>query len=101
VLAGDDPLRRVPPAVYVEVLTGLAVGHDRKVSCPFHADSDPSLHVYDAPERGWYCFGCERGGSIYDLAAELDGINPRGRAFLALRARLGRTFAAWTPEPPA
>jgi hypothetical protein len=30
----------------------------------------PSLHVYDTPARGWYCFGrCRRGGTIYDLAA--------------------------------
>jgi hypothetical protein len=32
-----------------------------------------------------------QGGSIYDLAAELDGLTPRGREFLALRERLRRT----------
>jgi hypothetical protein len=97
-LSSDDPLRRIPPAVYVEVLTGLAVARNRKVSCPWHEDRVPSLHVYERPEQGWYCFGCGRGGSIYDLAAELYGLRPRGREFLQLRALLSERFAAWAAQ---
>jgi CHC2 zinc finger/RepB DNA-primase N-terminal domain len=67
-LAPGDPLEAIPPPVYVEQLTGLRVGRSGKVPCPFHEDRTPSMHVYDDPERGWYCFGCGRGGSIYDLA---------------------------------
>ncbi|MCA1698595.1 MAG: hypothetical protein LC790_06695, partial [Actinobacteria bacterium] len=33
---------------------------------------------YRSPEQGWVCFGCQRGGSIYDLASLLDG-GPGGR----------------------
>ena len=99
-VAGEDPLRRIPPGVYVQALTGQSVGRDGKVSCPFHEDRTPSLHVYERPEQGWYCFGCGRGGSIYDLAAELYGLAPRGRGFLRLRLRLQRRFPEWVPTAP-
>jgi len=79
----------VAPVVYVQVLTGLRVGRDGKVSCPFHGeDRTPSLHVYEAPADGWYCYACARGGSIFDLAAEVFGLSTRGRDFTVLRRRL-------------
>jgi hypothetical protein len=90
----SDPLRRIPPDVYVRVLTGRVAGRDRKVLCPLHDDRTPSLHVYETPEQGWYCFGCGRGGSIYDLAAAIYGLAPRGTAFLRLRALLNERFSA-------
>jgi hypothetical protein len=80
-----DRLRAIPPAVYMRVLAGYAPTHGSKVSCPFHDDRQPSLHLYREPERGWYCFGCGRGRSIYDLAAGLWGRPLRGADFLALR----------------
>jgi len=41
-------------------------GHGLIGVCPFHEDSDPSLHVY--PEDGHYhCFGCGAHGDIFDL----------------------------------
>jgi hypothetical protein len=97
-LADDDPLRQVPPVVYVQALTGRAVGRDGKVACPFHPDDTPSFHAYQEPERGWYCFGCGRGGSIFDLAAEVYGLSARGRDFVELRQRLERALGAWAPE---
>jgi hypothetical protein len=91
--AGRDPLLAIPPAVYVARLLGVAVPRHRKVPCPFHADERPSLHVYETPERGWYCFGrCRRGGTIYDLAAPLLGYETRGDGFLQLRAELRSLF---------
>ena len=83
-----DPLLRLKPERYVQVLTGQVVGRDRKVRCPLHADRIPSLHVYEDPAEGWYCFGCGRGGSVYDLAAGMWDIVPRGDGFAALRAGL-------------
>jgi RNA polymerase sigma factor (sigma-70 family) len=85
---GDDPLAVIPPRVYFERLTGQRVGRSGKTSCPFHEDRTPSLHVYDDPERGWYCFGCGLGGSIYDLGALLWRRGTRGRDFVALRREL-------------
>lgn len=84
----SDPLRLVPPPVYFERLTGLRVGRSGKLRCLFHDDRSPSLHVYPEPGRGWYCFGCGRGGSIYDLAALLSGRETRGQNFSELRREL-------------
>ncbi len=80
----NDPLRSIPPEVYIEALTGQQVGRDSKTLCPLpdHADQDPSCHAY---ESGWYCFGCRRGGSIIDLGAALYGLEPRGREFHEIR----------------
>jgi hypothetical protein len=83
-----DPLAAIPPRVYFERLTGRAVGRSGKACCPFHDDRTPSLHVYEEPLRGWYCFGCGRGGSIYDLAALLWRRGTRGREFASLRPEL-------------
>jgi CHC2 zinc finger len=87
-IASSDPLEAIPPPVYFERLTGLRVERSGKVRCPFHEDRTPSLHVYDDPGRGWYCFGCGRGGSIYDLASLLWERRTRGRGFIQLRREL-------------
>jgi hypothetical protein len=99
---GRDPLRALDPALYVSVLTGQTVGRSRKVTCPFHEDRTPSLHVYHDPDEGWYCFGCGRGGSIYDLAALLWNLDTPGPGFLSLRARLYELFlpGQTPPRPP-
>lgn len=91
--SGRDPLRQIAPDIYVERLLGVTVPRHRKVSCPFHEDKHPSLHVYTSPERGWYCYGrCRRGGTIYDLAGPLYGYATTGQEFLALQAELRRLF---------
>ena len=83
-----DVLLTINPPDYVEALTGQEVSRDGKVRCPLHADRTPSLHVYPDPDRGWYCYGCERGGTIYDLAGALWSLETRGDGFLELRRRL-------------
>lgn len=88
----SDALDAIPPPVYVEQLTGQRVGRSGKIRCPFHEDRTPSLHVYDDPERGWYCFGCGRGGSILDLAGFLWQRDTRGKEFVALRRELEDTL---------
>jgi hypothetical protein len=86
--ADSDPLLAISPRVYVERLMGRPVGRSGKVCCPFHEDRTPSLHVYEDPQRGWFCFGCGRGGSIYDFAAPLLGRGTRGEDFIELRREL-------------
>lgn len=90
--AAGDELLHIETAFYIARLAGLDVGHSRKVRCPFHDDRTPSLHVYRAPARGWYCYGCGRGGTIYDFAAHLWGCGTQGRDFVALRSRLADAF---------
>jgi len=77
-------------------LAGITVGTDAKVRCPFgdHSDRTPSLHAYPHADQGWYCFGCSRGGTIYEFAAALAGLSLplRGDDFKAVRAVLLETF---------
>lgn len=86
---GDDPLSAIAPAVYMEALTGQVPDTTGKVCCPLpgHDDATPSCQVYPDADRGWYCFGCGRGGRVYDLAALLAGyrLPLRGADFIAVR----------------
>ena len=84
----DDPLLDIAPERYVKALLGQSVPRHRKVTCPFHDDAQPSLHVYREASRGWFCFSCRRGGSVYDLAGALWDQGTRGAAFRTLRSRL-------------
>jgi hypothetical protein len=94
-----DALLRLAPDVYVARLLGVIARPGRKVTCPFHTDRRPSLHVYPTAQQGWSCFSCGRGGSIYDLAAALWGMRTRGREFLQLRRLLLEHFAADLERP--
>jgi hypothetical protein len=96
----DDPLESIPPRVYVEQLTGQRVGRSGKIRCPFHdEDRTPSLHVYNDPGQGWYCFGCGRGGTIYDLAAMLWGRGTHGLEFVELRRELRALVICDSQDP--
>jgi hypothetical protein len=90
--ASDDPLLDIAPAEFVEVLTGLELPASGVIRCPLpdHEDRTPSFKAYRDPEDGWCCFGCCRGGSIYDFAGALWGYPPplRGARFSAVRDRL-------------
>lgn len=41
--------------------------------CPIHDESTPSFHVSPL-NQSFHCFGCGRGGDIFSLVEELDGI---------------------------
>lgn len=41
--------------------------------CPFHSEKTPSFRVYPNG-KGWYCFGCHKGGDVLNLAVELYGV---------------------------
>jgi hypothetical protein len=89
----DDGLQRVPANVYVPLLTGRTPDHSGYISCPLHeGDNDPSLKVY-ADGGGWFCYGCDRGGTIIDLAAGLWGLGTRGDDYLEVRRRLAAVLA--------
>lgn len=90
--ARADVLLQVDPREYIAALLGAKPGRNGKVRCPFHDDERPSLHVYESPERGWWCYSCRRGGSIYDLAAALWDLETRGKDFLRLRRQLLTMF---------
>lgn len=52
---------------------GIEVNRHHKALCPFHSDSKPSMHVYDG-QKGWYCYVCNRGGSVIDFVMGLFGM---------------------------
>jgi hypothetical protein len=91
----DRELRTIPTSDYVLVLAGREPNGVGKVLCPFHNDRDPSLQVYDG--GSFYCFGCRKGGTIYDFAAHLWFSGEptsalRGRRFIEVRERLMALF---------
>lgn len=45
------------------------------IPCPFHPDKTASLKLYSGG-RGWYCFGCKKGGTVIDFAARLLNLSP-------------------------
>ena len=91
---GGDQLLAIPASEYVPALTGRPVRpvrRDGKARCPWHAGGEertPSLHAYQDPDLGWFCFGCDAGGSIIDFGARLWSIDARGRGYHEIRERL-------------
>ena len=42
---------------------GISVSRNHKAVCPFHADNNPSMHIYPG-RRGFYCFTCGTHGDV-------------------------------------
>jgi DNA primase len=61
-------------AVYQEKLRLVKKGAKWWGLCPFHAEKTPSFSIDS--ERGlFYCFGCQKGGSIIDFLMETDKLS--------------------------
>jgi hypothetical protein len=86
----DRELLAIAAPEYVRALTGKHADRSGKLACPFHEDRTPSLQLYG--DGTFYCFGCKRGGTIFDFASQLWSSGTRGREFLALRERLAECF---------
>ena len=98
----EESLRR--PGVNIPAEFRFRIlGPDGKVRCPLPDHDDPraSLWIGETPEEGWFCFGCSRGGRIFDLASLLIGgpwgVDLRGDAFRAARAELERRLGVPIP----
>lgn len=63
--------------------------------CPFHTEKSPSFTV--SPDRGgYYCFGCQKGGSVFNFVMEMEKIPfPEAVRFIAeksgMRIELGES----------
>ncbi len=71
----------IDPPSYFRALAGVEVPTEGgMIPCPLsdHDDAHASCQVLAEPDRGWWCFGCSRGGRVYDLASLLVG-GPWGR----------------------
>lgn len=88
----SDSLLSLSAEDYVGRLLGRHVQAGLKTTCPFHDDwggDGGSLHIYPG-DRGWHCFGCGKGGSVYDFGHYLWNLPTRGPGFVELRERLER-----------
>ncbi|MBK6749705.1 MAG: DNA primase [Pyrinomonadaceae bacterium] len=61
--------------------------------CPFHQEKTPSFSVN--PSKGFYkCFGCGKGGSVYNFVMEIEGLN-----FPEAIKRVAEMSGVMLPEP--
>lgn len=61
-----DEIKRAVPMREVAAMYGFEADRTGNICCPFHADSKPSMHIYDGT-RGWWCFVCNEGGDVIDF----------------------------------
>jgi len=79
--AAVDPVRIIGESVRLRKVGKRHVG-----LCPFHSEKTPSFGVN--AEGVWHCFGCGKGGDIYDFIELRDGVDFRG-AFRQVAAIAG------------
>jgi hypothetical protein len=89
--ADSERLKDIEAAEYVEILTGEEPNRAGFICCPL-PDHDERTPSFRARGTSWRCYGCSRGGSIYDLAAALWDLPLRGSAFLDLHRQLMERF---------
>ncbi|MFN2502524.1 MAG: DNA primase [Pyrinomonadaceae bacterium] len=68
-------------------------GSNWMACCPFHQEKTPSFSV--SPAKGFYkCFGCGKGGSVYNFLMEMEGLN-----FPEAIERVAEMSGVMLPEP--
>lgn len=71
-------------------------GVNFKARCPFHNEKTPSFTI--SPSKGvWHCFGCGRGGDIFQFVMELEHVD-FAEALKMLAERAGITLTRERPE---
>jgi DNA primase len=74
-------------------------GTTYKGLCPFHGEKTPSFTVTPARET-WKCFGCGRGGDIFNFVMERDGVD-FATAMRSLAGRAGVEMSERTTREDA
>ena len=84
----------------VQLISEDVTLENNKARCPFpdHEDNNPSFTVY--PPDGFYCFGCNRGGTAIDYIMHRDGVSA-GEAIRILCENYNIPMPDWTPEQQA
>ena len=76
-------------------------GTEFRALCPFHQEKTPSFYV-NAEKQTFYCFGCGRGGSIFQFVQEYENVDfPEAVRRLAHRAAIPIVEAELNPEEEA
>lgn len=96
--------RRLPLAEFISKTTSRRLqqrGPTLWCCCPLpgHDDATPSFHV--DPRLGlWHCFGCGRGGDLFEFARQFLGISEFHKIAEVLAVEAGIVRAAPQPAPP-
>src|ERR1700757_4906833 len=73
-------------------------GVEFRALCPFHQEKTPSFYV-NPGKQTFYCFGCGRGGSVFQFVQEYEHIDfPEAVRRLAHRAAIPIIEAEPSPE---
>ena len=93
----DDVKDKLDIADYVRRRVQLQKsGKNLKGLCPFHTEKTPSFFVF--PDSGrWHCFGCGKGGDIFNFAMEIEGVDFHS----ALEDLAGQAGVVLKPLSPA
>ena len=70
------------------------------MKCPFHDDDTPSLSASTRKNGSWYCHGCKRKGTVFELLAGLNGTT-FGEAIESLAATKGIDIEYQDPDAGA
>ena len=58
---------------------GFTPNRQHMISCPFHTEKTPSLHIYD-DTNSFYCHGCQIGGDSVTFVSKLYQLTPYAAA---------------------
>lgn len=73
-------------------------GWVKGVSSPFASDSTPSFE-FNEREKLWHCFSTGKGGDVFNLIAELEGVDSKGKDWLRVKAIAEKITGISAPAP--
>ena len=89
-----DDLKRQADIVRVvqDYVTLKKKGANWMACCPFHKEKTPSFSVSPAKEI-FYCFGCHKGGSVFNFVMEMERVTSAQREVAQVRMLI-----LWSPR---
>lgn len=78
----NSPVNQIKERLTIEEVVSsyiplVKVGNTLKAKCPFHNEKTPSFFVSNE-RNSYYCFGCGKGGDIFNFVEEFEGLDFKG-----------------------